>query len=175
MAGMGADQVEAAEDAGDVAVDDCGGGVIGEGSDGAGGVGADSREGLQDGRVARDLAGEIGGDSLGGGVEVESPGVISQTLPEAQNLLLFGCSQGLDGWEAMYKATEIGDCGGDLGLLEHEFTDQNYVWVYGCKGMVAGRAPGEVAAVSGVPTQQGSGEIGPLVDRWMCWRHGDSS
>jgi len=79
------------------------------------------------------------------GVKISRASVIAKTLPRAQHLV-FGspCKRGEIG-----KRTEplviIRDDGRDLRLLEHELGDKYFV-------RIVGPAPGEMAAVTAIPT-----------------------
>lgn len=155
----GVDEAESGEDAGDVAIEDGGAGVVGDGGDGTGGVSADPRELQQVGDVVGDVAGVVGDDGFGGGVEVAGAAVVAQALPEGEYFLFVGVGEVLDGGAGGDEAGEVGQDGGDLGLLEHGFADQGVVGVGGLAGF---GAPGEVAAVDVVPGEEASAEGGGL-------------
>ena len=96
------------------------------------------------------MAGVIGDDFLSAGLEVAGSAVVAEALPAAQNLLGFGGGEGLDCWEMVEEAFEVGDDGEYLSLLEHRFADQDMVGM----GAAGFDAPGEIAAVTGIPAKK---------------------
>ena len=111
-----ADGKEAREEAGDVGVDERDGFIVGEGGDCSGCVAAYAGEGLD----FFERGGEISGDGFGGTVEISRAGVVAEALPVGHDFGLGGCGEGFDVWESEHPALEVGDDGGDLGLLAHD-------------------------------------------------------
>lgn len=142
---------EAGKEADDVAVDHSDGEAAGDAADGGGGVGADSG---QAGPVFRsDGGGGAGGEGLGEGVEEAGAAVIAEALPGFEDFLRRGGGEGGKVGEALHPAGEVGENGGDLGLLKHEFGDHG-----GVEGGVG--APGEGALFGPIPGEEIRGEGG---------------
>ncbi len=147
QSGIRSQAIEAAKDARDVAVENWGAGVKGNGSDGAGGVLPDSGQSLQFRYGLGDGSREIGSDFSSGRQQVAGPRVIPQSLPEAEDLLLVRRRESGDGGVSFHKRIIVRDNCRYLRLLEHEFADENR------KG-VAGPPPGQIAAVFVVPGEE---------------------
>ena len=125
-----------------------------EGKDGAGGGAPDAGQGLQSLDVLRDPAVVLFDNEAGGAMEVAGAGVVTQAGPEVQHLVDRRDGQGIDGRETRHKAFVVGDDGGDLGLLKHDFGDPDAVR----RGILL---PGELlAAVGFEPGQEPRGEGG---------------
>ena len=66
-------------------------------------------------------------DLPGGLVQVAGPGVIAESGPQVQHFILLGFGQILHRRKPFDKTLEIGDHGGDLGLLEHDLRQPDLV------------------------------------------------
>ena len=112
-----------------VRLDDRQSAVIRLRKDGVGGVAAEARQGTDQLRV-------VGDGGMGGLMQNSSrlpqasgPAVIAQPFPLTQHVLLVGLGQMGERWEAMEKAFEMRDDGGDLGLLKHDLADPDAIRV----------------------------------------------
>ena len=81
---------ESGEHAGDVSVDDRLWFIVGEGCDGACGVGSDAREGADFFEFPWECPVVVAGDGACGGVEVSRSSVVSESFPGFEDFL-FGC------------------------------------------------------------------------------------
>ena len=91
-------------------------------------------------------------NSLRGFLQVTGPGVVSKAGPVAEHIIHGGFGQGMDVREAFHERFEVGDNGGYLGLLQHDFRDPHPVGV----PVVMPRQV--MPAVAVVPLQQLVGE-----------------
>ncbi len=87
-------------------------------------------------------------------MEVAGAAVVAQAGPEGEHVIARSVGEGLDGREALDESLEVGDDGGDLGLLEHELGQELRV------GVVAPAAPGQVSLVAVVPGEEVTAEGG---------------
>lgn len=123
------------------------GSIESESGDGVGGIAADT------GKFTNgiDVAGKDSTMSIlhdfGGGMEMARAIVIAEALPGVKDCVFGGMSEGGDIREQSEPFIIIGNDGRDLGLLEHDFGDEDGVWI-------AGAAPGEIAAVVAVPVEK---------------------
>lgn len=81
--------------------------------------------------------------------KVPRPSVITEALPGVKNLMFGRRRQRGQGGEPAEPLIIIRDNGSDLGLLEHEFRDEDRIGV-------RGSAPREIAAIFAVPRKKGS-------------------
>ena len=136
---------EAGEDPNDVSVNNGGGVILCDGSDGGGGVGADAGEGLP-------FVGGLGGlreldECLGEFVEIAGAAVVAEAFPVFKDGFGGGMGKGFEVREVPHPALEVGQHGFDLSLLEHELGDHGAI--------EAGiGAPGEGALGGLIPAQQ---------------------
>src|SRR5438132_73304 len=89
----------------------------------------------------------FGDQAAGRAVQVAGPAIVSQPFPQAQNLLFLGGRQIGNRREGDEKTLEIGNHGGDLGLLQHDLADPDAI------GIAVG-SPGERALPSYEPGEQ---------------------
>ena len=146
------DGEESADDAQHIPVD---GGVRragGEGDDGGGRVVADAAEGADGGVIRGKAPGEAIADVARGSVKVAGAGVVTEALPEPEDVLLGGVGQGADVGEALEEAVVVVHPLRHAGLLEDDLGDPDAVGV-------AGVAPGERAAVRVVPAAEGAAHV----------------
>ena len=146
---------ETGEDAGDVGVDDRGGGVEGKRCDCSGGVGADAGEFFQFGCGFWKLAMVIGEDGAGRFLEITDTVVVAEAFPGSQKLTFRSVGDGLEVRELLEEELEapVGEHGTDGGLLEHDLAHENGPGV-------AGFAPGVAFAILIKPGEQGLAEGG---------------
>src|SRR5262249_15995865 len=87
------------------------------------------------------------------GMEVASPRVVAEALPESQDVLLVGRRQIADRRKASDKAMEVRNDGSDLRLLKHRLADEHVIGIDAGirRPLVFGPAPWEVAPVEVVP------------------------
>ena len=81
-----------------------------------------------------------------GGLEITRASVITETLPREKDVALGSAGEGVEIGEPAQPLIIIGDYGGDLGLLEHDFGNKNGVWVQ-CS------APRKIPAVACEPAK----------------------
>ena len=86
-------------------------------------------------------------DLSGGPAQVAGPLVVTQPGPAAQDGLLAGAGQLLNGGEGAEEALVVGDYHRDARLLEHGLRQPDAVGIRGA-------APGEVTAVTVEPAKQ---------------------
>ena len=87
----------------------------------------------------KDLATTVFRHESPGGLQIARPGVVAETLPGVQHIRFPGARERGEIRETLEPALIIRKNGRDLGLLEHEFRDQDRV-------RVAGAAPRKIAA-----------------------------
>ena len=144
---------EAREHAHDVAVEDGGGVIEGDGDDGAGRVAADAGQG--------EPAFEVGGqgsvarldDLTRGRVEVPGATVVAKALPELEDLVRRRMGEGPDVRELGHPASPVGNDGRDLRLLEHGLRDPDRVGVQRA-------TPREVPCGASEPFHEDRGDVG---------------
>lgn len=116
-------------DAADVGVDEGGGGVESEATDGAGSVGADARVFLEFFGVRRKLAIVCCFDLLGGALQEAGAAPVAKARPGGEEVGLGGGSESGGGGELLKKLVVFRNDAGDLGLLEHDFGDEDGVGI----------------------------------------------
>ena len=84
-------------------------------------------------------------------MQVPGAGIIAETLPEPEHLVLGGGGQGLDGREVLQEPFPVGPSLGHARLLEDDLAQPHRV-------RIPGPPPREVPAVLGVPAEDGLGE-----------------
>jgi len=141
---VAADGGEAGEDAGNVAVKDGEFFAIGDAENCGGGISSNAGQGESIFEVVRESRIVTGNDLPRGFLEVAGAGVVAESGPEAENLLLGGFGEGADIRETREEFFVVGDDGVDAGLLEHDFGEPDAV-------RVAGAAPGKIAVGAGEP------------------------
>ena len=138
------------QDAVYVAVHDGGGNAEGDRSDGGGRVvadtleGADPIQGIREGAGLRDL--------FRGGVQVAGAAVVTEALPEPQDLVFRGCGKALHVRETVHETLPIGASLCNAGLLQDDFAEPDGI-------RVSGPPPGQVTAVIPVPVEDRFSEM----------------
>src|SRR4029434_7174486 len=89
--------------------------------------------------ISGEFASEIFPDEFPGRVKIASAGVIAEPLPGVEDIRFLGPGERGKIRETIEPALIVRNDSRDLGLLEHEFRDQDRVWI-------AGSAPREVSA-----------------------------
>ena len=143
------DAVITGQDPVHIAVDDGRGQVEGDGADGGSRVIPHPFQ-RTDAFQRRRKAAE-GNDLLGCGMQVPSPAVIAEALPEPQDLVLRGGGQVIHRRETRHEALPVGHALGDARLLEDDFAEPDGV-------RVPRPAPRQVTPVLPVPAEQGLGK-----------------
>ena len=164
---VGVDGGMAQEDAFDVAVEDGFARAIGKDGYRCGGRASYAFQGFEFGAGVRECAVVLVADLFGGVVEVAGAAVVAQSAPQRHDAVGGGVGEGADGGVSGKEALVVGDDGGDLGLLEHDFREPDAVGVVALPGQV-------VAAMLFLPVYQARGEgIGHGVARvllmGLCW------
>ena len=127
-----------------IAVHNGGGDAEADGSDGCRRIVSHSFEGTDTLQGVRKGA---PGDNLPGGrVKVPGAGIVSETLPEAQDFVFAGFGQVLNGREALHETLPIGRPLRDSGLLEDDFAEPDGI-------RVLRTAPGKIPGVFCIPVQ----------------------
>jgi len=80
-------------------------------------------------------------------MQVARPRVVAQPLPQPQHLVFLGFGQMGHSGETFHKLLPIGHALADTGLLQNHLAQPDRVGV-------GGVAPGQVAPVAGIPSQQ---------------------
>ena len=80
-------------------------------------------------------------------MKVARPRVITEALSGMENIGFSRAGKRADGGETTEPSIIVRDHGGDLSLLEHYLGDEDGV-------RVVGAAPGEIAAVTGIPAKK---------------------
>ena len=80
-------------------------------------------------------------------MKVARPRVITEALPGMKNVGFSRTGEGPNGGKTAEPSIIVRDHGGDLSLLEHYLGDEDGV-------RVEGAAPGEIAAVTGIPAKK---------------------
>ena len=91
-------------------------------------------------------------DDSSGGVQIARSRVIAEALPRVEDVIFRSPRQRGEMGEPAEPLIIIRDNGGNLGLLEHEFGDEDGVGI-------ASLTPRELAAVLMVPIRQGRVEL----------------
>lgn len=138
---------DAGEDAGDVAVEDRERNIVSDAEDGRRGVAANPGKRERGFQSAWEFAMMASNDFFRRGVEITRATVVTEAGPEAQDFLLRGGGEHVDGGKFFEEAVVIGEDGGNARLLQHDLGDPDAVGV-------AADAPGEVAAMSAEPGQE---------------------
>jgi len=89
---------------------------------------------------------------LRGDVQISSSSVVAQALPGMKDIVLFGRSERGKARETPQPVFVIADNRRDLGLLKHEFGNQDAVWI-------ARLTPREVAAMTAIPIHEGAAKL----------------
>jgi hypothetical protein len=112
---------DSGQDALDVAIKD--GDILlkGDGSNGTGGVGADTGQCEEFGEGGGKFSRVLSHDGAGEGVEVASAAVVAESFPVFEDFIFGGGGEGGPIRERGEPAGEVGEDGGDLCLLAHEF------------------------------------------------------
>ena len=84
-------------------------------------------------------------------VKIARPRVITETLPGVENIGFSRTGERPNGGETAEPSNIVRDHSGGLSLLEHYLGDENGVGVLGA-------APGELAAVIGIPAKKRTAE-----------------
>ncbi len=153
-----ADVVQPGHDALDIAVDHGGGLVEGDGGNGGGGIRAYAGQALQRRGVIGENAAMRFGHFAGAFQQVARAGVVAEAGPGGHHLGILGGRQRLDPGPAAGEIEEIGDDGGDGGLLQHDLAEPDPVRV-GPIAAAWGHAPGQHAGVAVVPIQNFAGGV----------------
>ena len=123
-------QVEqACEDAGDVGIHERLGEIVCEARNRARGVAADAGQRADVRGVARHCAAVRGDDGLRGAVEVARARVVAEALPEREHVIFLRCGERWKVREAREPAFVKRNDRRDLRLLEHDFRDEDRVWI----------------------------------------------
>ena len=131
----------------DVAVHRGHGHIIGNGSNGAGGIGADAPDPSQGLRIPGDFPAEFLADLLRSPVKVPGPGIVPQPFPHLQHILFPGLRQRPDRRKAGHEARIIIPHGVHPGLLQHNLADPGSVGI-------PDSPPGHLPGVFIPPAQQ---------------------
>ena len=91
-------------------------------------------------------------------MKISRASVIAEPLPRAKYLVFGSAGQAGEIGKSAQPLLIIGNDRGDLRLLEHELGDENCV-------RIAGPAPGEIAPVISIPTQQPTTKNGKVLWR----------
>ncbi len=142
---------EAGEDTSDVRFDDRDRLVEGEGGDSIGRVAPDSWEITNRINIAGECAAMFVHDGAGRRAKVSGPRIVAESLPGMEDIVFGGAGQRGKIGESPEPLIIIRDNRCDLGLLEHEFGDQNRVGI-------GGTPPGKIAAVLAVPRMEDAAE-----------------
>ena len=156
--GIGVADKTAGEDAADVGVEEGDALPEGEAGDGAGGIWADAFELQQLLHGVGEGAAEAFHHLLRDLVEADCPQVVAKRRPAPDDLAPGRRRQRRGGRERAEELVVLGEDALHLGLLEHDLGDQNGVGV-------VGMAPGEIAALPGVPVKQPALDKGDDVRR----------
>ena len=119
-----------------------------DGADGGGGIGADAGQAAQ--TLNRGGKRAARGNDAGTGDQIAGAGIIAQSGPEIEHLIIGGGGEIGDGGKMLEKTLEIGYDGGDRGLLEHDFAEPDPV---GIGSIALGGAPGQVAPMRLIPAE----------------------
>jgi hypothetical protein len=79
-----------------------------------------------------------------GGPQISGAGIIAEALPGVENFIFASGSKGSDRRKPAQPFIIIRNDGSDLGLLKHEFGNENGIWI-------RRSPPGEIAGVPAVP------------------------
>lgn len=143
VAGSSVAGFDAQEDADDVAVHERGGLSVGDGGDGAGGVRPDAGDRPEGLDVAGDSTSVVVDDGLCGGVEEPGSAVIAQARPEGEDVFDGSGGEVGERWITGEEEGELVDDAGDLGLLEHQLTEERVIRI--APTGRSGASPGKVA------------------------------
>ena len=102
-----------------------------QGRDGGGGGSSDTRERLQRSRTGWKGSAMALDNIPGTLVQVPSPAVITQSTPQAHDLVLRRRSQRGDRGQPLQEPREIGKDRGHLGLLEHDLRQPDPIGIAG--------------------------------------------
>ena len=116
-------------------------------------VWADTGKGTEGWKIGWDIAAKLRRYRLRCSVQVTGARVISEALPEFENIGFGGRRECGDIGKTAHPSLKIRDHGGDGGLLQHELGDQ-----YGVGR--GGSAPWEVASVGAEPSAERGVKIG---------------
>ena len=141
-------QKEPADDPDDISVHRGHRNPVGNGSDGAGGIGADAFDFSEKSRIGGQNAPIIPHDLPCALVQIPGPGIISQPLPQLQHVLLRRLRQSPKGGEPVQKTAVIVQHGLYPGLLQHSFADPGPVGIMNA-------SPGQHPGTPVIPGQQG--------------------
>lgn len=124
---------DSGEHSGHVSIDDGLGQVEGEAGDGSGGVGADAGEDADQFGISRHDAAVMRHDFLSELLKVPGSPIVAESFPGFQNGGLWGGGERGEVGEALKPAGVVAafQHRRDLGLLEHDFGDENGVGVAG--------------------------------------------
>ena len=130
------------------------------------------RAGRAEARDRREDTGVLGHDTSCQTMEVRGPIVVPQPVPALPHCRRGSGRQRLDRGIAIEESLIVGLDAGDLGLLKHEFRDEDAI-------RIAGSPPGQIAAVPAEPAKQSSAEVDGLSRaygkaRGRLTRHGGS-
>ena len=149
------DGVQAGDHPLDVAVDDSRRPVVSDGGDRRRRVAADSRQRPQRLLARREPPAVLREDDAGAAVQVARPRVIAEALPSVEHLVGIGAGQRLEGGPARVEAREALADDRHRRLLEHDLAEPDDIGVRPHTGL---GAPGQAAAMSVVPVEQGGGQ-----------------
>ena len=142
---------ETGQDAGDVRFDDRDCLAESEGCYGVGGVASDTRQRANRIRRAWETPSMLLHNGQCGRPEISRTGIIAEPLPGMENVVLRGRGESGNGGEAAQPFIIIRNDRRDLGLLEHEFGNEDRVGIIG-------PAPWEIAAIRAVPGEKPAAE-----------------
>jgi len=89
------------------------------------------------------------------GVEISRTLIITKSLPGVQNVILRRGSERPETGESPKPLIIIRDHGRHLGLVKHQLGDEDGIWV-------ARATPGEIPAMTAIPTQEITAKSGNL-------------
>src|SRR2546423_15669209 len=92
-----------------------------------------------------------GDDPLGRPAKISRAAVVTQSLPQSQNLLLVRLSKRHQSRKLPQEAVVVRDDRRHLRLLKHRLADQNVIWI---KLSRAAGTPGQIPPVWGLQGQQ---------------------
>jgi len=126
------------ENASGVGFDDRQGFVESENCDCVCGVSADSGQRSQQIWSIRKFSAQFSEDGFGATMKISRSRIVTEAFPGAQNLRFSRRSKRADGGKPVQPPIIVRDDGSSLGLLEHDFGNQDGVGIVGL-------APGEIA------------------------------
>ncbi len=147
---------QAANHAFDIAVEDSSRLTKGHAQNGPGRIGADAGQRQDLVAVAGHLSIVPFHHELGRFVQIAGPGIVAQSLPQFEHILLIGSGQIAQRREARHPAVEVVDHRLQACLLRHDLADPDGI------GIALSRrrsAPGEGSLLIGVPGREPTGDL----------------